>query len=201
MQQLWGRLLTGELKAPGSYSLRCLDFLRNLSQIEAKKIEKLSRFALEDVLWHDEGNLFESEGITFSTLLEMQDLGVVSGVEALGLERTWKTSAPDKFVKALRSNGKVLIAKHDDPTKEIKLKVYLLTSVGQQILRLGNFQPHLDYLRKIGKVICDQGFSVMLGDYVQVSETVLRYSNEVRIEAQQGAQADSPATGGTVGLA
>ncbi len=196
MHHLWGKLLAGELKAPRAYSLRCLDFLRNLSQSEAKTIEKLSRFALENVLWRDDGNLFESEGITFSTLLEMQDLGVISGVEALGLEHTWKTTESGRFLNALRSNGKVLIVRHDDPAKEIKLPVYLLTAVGRQILRLGKFEPHIEYLRKIGKVIHDKGFSIMLGDYVLVSETALRYFNIVPIEAQQSAQADSPAPGG-----
>jgi len=39
MQQLWGKILAGELKAPGSYSLRVLDFLRNLSQDEAQAID------------------------------------------------------------------------------------------------------------------------------------------------------------------
>ena len=195
MRRLWGKLLAGELKAPGSYSLRCLDFLRNLSQSEAKEIQKLSRFALEDVLWRGASNLLESEGISFATLLAMQDLGVVSGVESIGLQKTWMTHTPDKYVRALRSNGKVLIAKHDDSKKELKLQVFPLTSVGQQILRLGRFPPHLDYLRKIGKAIGDQGFSVMLGDYVQVSEDTLKYFNEVPLEAQQDTQADDPASG------
>jgi hypothetical protein len=197
MQLLWGRLLAGELKSPGSYSLRCLDFLRNLSQSEAQKIERLSRFVLEDAVWRDNNSPLESEGITFRFLFEMQDLGVVSGVEALGLERTWKTTASDKFITPLRSNGKVLIVRNEDPDKLIKLKIYLLTSVGQQILRLGKFEPHLEYLRKIGNVIHDQGFSVTLGDYVQTSDKTIRYFNEVLIEASQGAQVDRPAADGT----
>lgn len=197
MQLLWGRLLAGELKAPGLYSLRCLDFLRNLSQSEAQKIERLSRFVLEDVVWQDSNSPLESEEITFVFLLEMQDLGVLSGVESIGLERTWETNTADKFLKVLRSNGKVLIARHDDPGKVIKLQIYLLTSVGQQILKLGKFEPHLEYLRKIGNVIHDQGFSVTLGDYVQISDTTIKPFNEVLIEAQQGAQADSPVASGT----
>jgi len=122
MQQLWGNLLAGELKAPGSYSFRCLDSLRNLSQSEAKKIEKISPFVLENMLWRNEDNLFKSEGITLSTLLEMQELGIISGVESLGIKMTWSTNQPDKFSQALRSNGKVLIVKHDDPKKIIKIK-------------------------------------------------------------------------------
>ena len=46
MQTLWGRILAGEVKQPGSYSLRTLDFLRNLTASEAKAFEELGRYAL-----------------------------------------------------------------------------------------------------------------------------------------------------------
>ncbi len=191
MQHLWGELLAGELKAPGFYSLRFLDFLRNLSHSEAIAIEKLSRFAIEGILWRGDQKLLDLEGISFSTLLEMQDLGVISGVESIGLETTWKTTVANKFVKALVSNRKVLIAKHDDATKELKLPTYLLTSIGRQILQLGKFEPHLEYLTKIGTAFHAQGFSVTLGDFIKTSETMIQPFNEIPIEAQQ----DNPADG------
>lgn len=194
MQRLWGKLLAGELKAPGSYSLRCLDFLRNLSQDEAKTIEKLSRFAIEGVVWRGDAKLFESEEISFSTLLEMQDLGVISGVESVGIETTWKTNAADKFVKALMSNGKVLVAQHDDANRELKLEVYLLTSLGRQILKLGKFEPHVEYLTKLGQAIHAQGFSVMLCDFIKVSETTIKLFNEVAIGDGPGDQPDGAAS-------
>lgn len=193
MQHLWGKILAGELKAPGSFSLRALDFLRNLSQEEARSIECLSIFAIEDVVWRGDEAMLEAGGLPFSTLLALQDLGMLSGVESLGIERTWKSNDNTKFISALRSNGKVLVARHDDAKKELKLQVYLLTAIGRQILRLGQFQPHIDYLRKVGTAMQAQGFSVVIADFVQVSNTVLRFFNEVAVEAQQMVQADGPA--------
>lgn len=198
MQHLWGKLLAGELKSPGSYSFRFLDFLRNLSQSEANAIARLSRFAVENFVWRGDDALFESEKILFSNLLEMQDLGVISGAESLGLHQTWGTSVPDKFVLPLRSNGKVLIAKHDDPEKNLQLQIYILTSVGRQILRLGKFEPHVEYLTKMGEAICAQGFTVTLGDFVQISETAIKSFNDLPIEARQGTQGDVPASGAAV---
>ncbi len=196
MQHLWGKILAGELKAPGSFSLRCLDFLRNLSQEEAKAIEQLSRFAVEDIVWRGDATMFEPDGLSFSDLLALQDVGVLSGVDSIGLEKTWRSNDGGKFIKALRSNGKVLIVRHDDPKKEIKLQVYLLTAIGRQILRLGKFQAHTEYLRKMGKTILVQGFSVVMCDFVQVSDAALRSFNEERIEAQPTVQADGPTSGG-----
>jgi len=199
MQHLWGKILAGELKAPGSFSLRTLDFLRNLSQDEAQAIERLSRFAIENIIWRAEKNLLEEYGLPFSTLLALQDLGVLSGVESLGLETTWKSSDSAKFVKALRSNGKVLLVRHDDAKKELKLQVYLITAIGRQILRLGSFEPQMDYLRKVGEKMLSQGFSVAVADFVQVSSTEGRFFNEKAIEAQPTVQPDGPASGGSAG--
>ena len=47
MQELWGRVLAGEVIQPGSFSLRTLDVLANLSQVEAQIFSKVPRFALD----------------------------------------------------------------------------------------------------------------------------------------------------------
>lgn len=47
MQDLWGRILSGEIKKPGSYSLKALDLIRNLSSDDSVLIEKMGRFALK----------------------------------------------------------------------------------------------------------------------------------------------------------
>lgn len=195
MQHLWGKILAGELKAPGSFSLRALDFLRNLSQDEAQAIERLSKLAIEDVIWRDEKPVLEQNGLPFSTLLALQDLGVLSGVESLGLERTWKSTDSNKFINALRSNGKVLLVRHDDPKKELKLQVYLLTAIGRQVLRLGSFQPQIAYLQRVGEQMQAQGFSVAIADFIQESDNSIRFFNEKTIETQPSVQADELTSG------
>ena len=41
MQFIWGRILAGEVVAPGSFSKRTLDIIRNLSQKEAATFQKI----------------------------------------------------------------------------------------------------------------------------------------------------------------
>lgn len=177
LQSLWGKVLAGEVKNPGRYSLRTLEFLRNLSQDEAKAIEKLSPFVVSDVIFRGDKAFLESEGISFSLLLTMQELGIVSGVDALGLEITWSSSAPDRFEHALVSYGRVLMVKHSDPSKKLKLQIYQLTNLGRQILRLGNFQTNEIYLRALGTAIKSQGFEVDMGICVPVSDNEIRLFN------------------------
>lgn len=174
LQNLWGRLLAGELKSPGRFSLRTLEFLKNLSSQEAIEIARLSPFVIADVVVRDDA-LLDPEGITFGYLLGLQQLGVVSGVEAISLELTLKSMITERFVRALVSHGKALIVTAEDRSKEIKLSVYQLTSIGRQLFRLGTFEPNERYLRAVGEKVRGQGFDVQLARWQTLTETQGRY--------------------------
>jgi hypothetical protein len=174
LQNLWGRLLAGEVKSPGQFSLRTLEFLKNLSSQEATEIARLSPFVIADFIVRDD-TLLDPEGITFGYLLRLQQLGVVSGVEAISLLITLKSVMPDRFVRALVSHGNALVVMAEDPSKEIKLPVYQVTLVGHQLLRLGTFESNERYLRAVGEKVRAQGFEVRLARWQQMTETQGHY--------------------------
>lgn len=179
LQDLWGRLLAGEVKAPGTYSLRTLEFLRNLTKHEAEAISRLSPFVVTGAIYREAQEILEAGGVDFGFLLYMQQLGVISGVEALGLSVKLKSNTQGTFSATLKSNSKVLIATSDDPSKILELPAYQVTAVGQQVLTLGHFQPHVEYLKAIGAKLKEQGFRVELADYVDISATQFRYFNGI----------------------
>jgi hypothetical protein len=182
LQQLWGNILAGEVKSPGTYSLRTLEFLRGLSKSEAELITELAQFSIESTIVLSQNTYLEEQGIPFVALMQLQEIGILSGVDA-SLSITYKSASRDKFMCALRSNGKVLVVEHEDPTKELKLKVCKFTGVGAQIMSLGSFNSDLQYLRLIGKQIASQGFKVRLADWVRVSDDQIRFFNEESIES------------------
>ena len=176
LQALWGRILAGEIKSPGSFSLRTLEFLKNLSHTEALEITKLSPFVIDgDAIFRGNKQLLDSEGITFGFLVDLQNLGVVSGVEALGIEKRMGSEATEKFERVIVSYNHVLVVTHEDASKEIKLRVYKLTLLGREILKLGSFESHEVYLRSVGQAICSQGFKVHIARREQVTEKTERY--------------------------
>ena len=183
LQRLWGSILAGEIKSPGKYSIRTLEFLKTLSKSEAHVISNIARYVIEGWIAGDQQQYLDKQDFTFGQLLQLQEMGVLSGAETFGLGVSYNTTVKEKFTRALLSNGKALIVEHDDPTKVLELQVYRLTEVGSQILSLGSFEPDLDYLRLVGKQIVRQGFTVKLCDWQQISENKGRYSNEERIDA------------------
>jgi len=178
LQNLWGRILAGEVRAPGTYSLRTLDFLRNLSQAEAGAIARLSRFVIAGAVFKEAPELLSAEKFGFKDLLQLQQLGVISGVDAIGLKLTMTSNRTDQFSQALMSHGMVLLVGCEDPAKTLTLPVFVVTEIGKQILSLASAEANSDYMRAIGAHIKTQGFNVQLARYVPTGPNTIRISDE-----------------------
>ncbi|WP_256831750.1 DUF2806 domain-containing protein [Pseudomonas sp. Pse1] len=177
IQKLWGSVLAGELKCPGSYSLRTLEFLRCLSKQEAELIQRIAPFALySQIIWRNIKTL-EQAGISYGALLKLQELGIIFGVETDSTTMDFKSTVPDKFVKTFTLHGRVAIATHQDKYKIVDLPVINITTIGREVIRLGQYQPNAPYFSSLCKTIADKGFSVEIGDYIEHSNEQIGVMN------------------------
>jgi hypothetical protein len=164
LQRLWANILAGEVKAPGTYSARTLEFLRTLSKSEAEKIAKIAPYVIDNsFIARDFDAALEKNGIRFSTLLEMQELGILTGVDTIGLSITFTSNLPNIFQKGLICHNKILIVQRVGNVT-LQLAAYSLTTLGKEIMRLGNFFPNSEYLTEVGKKVASQGFMVQIAD-------------------------------------
>ncbi|MDD2274161.1 MAG: DUF2806 domain-containing protein [Desulfuromonadaceae bacterium] len=181
LQDLWGRVLAGETKQPGSYSIRTLDFLKNLSKPEAELISKAAKFVIAGRIFRKKESFLEKEGLFFSQLLHLQDIGVLSGVEAVGLTAKYKSLAPDKYFNPLVASNKVILIEHEDSKKEVTSEVYLLTGTGREVLKLASFQVDPDYLESVANDFAGKGLKVSVADWLQVTSDSGQYYNAKEI--------------------
>ncbi len=175
IQDLWGRLLVGEIKAPGTYSLRTLDFLRNISKDEAGVIASLAPFVIADRLFRASTELLEEAGIGFEQLMQLQDLSILNAVESLNVNVTLGSIAKDSFNSVLVSRGRALVLTHVAPGKTLDLGIYAISRIGLEILSLVSSKPHEGNLRLIGLMIKEQGFDVELVDCLDISGDIIKY--------------------------
>ena len=182
LQALWGRLMAGELKAPGSYSYRTLDFIKNLSRDEAQKIERLGPFLINNFVARDEKGILDKHGVGFGDLLELQELGVLSGVDGIGLSLTLDNLGRDSFLAVLRSHSRALVLRHSDPTRDVSIAMYPLTTLGAQIVSLAESEPNDDYLEAVGKRIAKGGITVSIGDIFPAPDNKSIVRNERPVE-------------------
>lgn len=177
MQRLWGRLLAGEVKEPGAYSLRCLEFVRNLSQREAKLIERVLRLDLDGAIWS--GYKAEDGGPSYIEYLEAESLGILAGVSG-GISNQLTSAEHDRWVRFVPSYKKGLLIKHDDPKAVLSIAGYAVSALGLQMQTLAELECDENYLKKFGEFVKGKGFSVSIADYVNEGD-YFRFKNLVEL--------------------
>lgn len=175
LQTLWGKVLAGEAKSPGTFSLRTLETLRNISKKEAEFISKLAPYILSGCIWRNEK--LNDKGLSYGHMLNMQELGIVNGVETLGLTRTISSINTTTFLAVLLGTDRALVIKHADPKKTLQLECYKLTTVGIEIMKLCTAASDKDYLRELGRQFGDD-FEVFIATYRSLGEEEIEWRKE-----------------------
>jgi len=167
LQRVWGNLLAGEIKAPGSYSLRCLDFVRNLSQEDALLIERFSCLLCSEVIWNAKNSKYTLP-VSFSDILDMQELGLISGAESLSLSMEFEDEGTQTshFERILECHDKCLVVTHPNKSSKFEVNIFSVTKLGLQVMSLGKFKADVAYLEAMGKAILVMGYEVYIGDLI-----------------------------------
>jgi hypothetical protein len=183
LQGLWGRVLSGEVRQPGRYSYRTLEFIRNLTFQEARAIEEACAFVIDNVLVKLKNDGLDAFGLTFAKLLSLQELGVISGVGGVGLRVSWKSREVERFMRPLLCSGKMLMVTDENGKRELTVGCYKLTNVGGDVFSLGRFSPNEKYLRLVGEQIVADGFHVLVADYEILEDGQISYFNGVEVNS------------------
>ena len=168
MQTLWGRILAGEVKQPGSYSLRTLDFLRNLTASEAKAFEELGRYALNwgnleryaAIPTIDKEWLNKERNIQVSKHLFLAELGLIYPDNLI-----YNLHFNKEFIKKifLWSKEHVIVIERNQCKVQVKLPMWKFTEVGRQLLPLIDRPLDMAYLEKVADFFVQKKARVIIG--------------------------------------
>ena len=156
MQDLWARILAGEVARPGTYSVRTLETLKNLSQHEAEAFRKLRYLALDlgFVLKVDSQGAFTEFGLTYHDMLALREAGLLSDSDTLLMQITFPDAMP--FL-VYPFNGKgILMERYEGAANPITLDSFILTAVGKQLLSLIEPQVNIEYLKRVASANSDK---------------------------------------------
>ena len=160
VQDLWGRILAGEIKKPGSFSLRTLEVLRNLSSKEAESFAKLGNYCLRidsKVIFIDPNAYIftKANGLTFTDILALKDAGIVSANEAgFSFE-----PCPAGVFQQWLYGPLILFMEREKDTPRLQRNVGILTRVGTELLSLLKITPDMDYVSLLKQQFTSDGVS------------------------------------------
>lgn len=174
LQSIWGRLLSGEVKEPGTHSLRTLDLLRNLSTDDANWIATLAPFVLQGFVFrqidNDENTAMDAAGLHFGALLYLEEIGILNGAMS-GLSRVWPNmSGIDSYEIMFNIKNHGVLLTHPDVNIKLDMPGFALTRPGTQILQLCDFTANKEYLTEIGLYYKKKGFMAELCELQLLSD-------------------------------
>jgi len=169
MQQIWGKLLAGEVEKPGSFSTRTLAVVSNLSSDEATKfgtvcslVSKIHGTGLATFLTDVNGSFARSKGLSFEGFETLQAAGLVVHSHIGG--RSLQTQQPSCTVPIERPGNLLLLAKGtlaNVPAGVLNLGTVSLTPAGAELFSIADWSPSPEYdTETIGVIESCQGWTV-----------------------------------------
>jgi uncharacterized repeat protein (TIGR03899 family) len=164
MQEIWGKILAGEIKKPGQYSLKTLDFLKNLTKSDASQIEKVCKLALRYhqmslIGTNDKKWLEEKRSIVAGDHFSLGELGLLYPTDL----RVRLFRSPEIEEHHLLHGSFILVLNRGEIKSEVSLPMWKFTSIGAELLTLLPSSDDLEYLRIIGKFFVSQQGKATLG--------------------------------------
>lgn len=170
MQLLWGRLLAGEIKKPGSFSLRTLGILKNLSSNEAEIFKGITPYILRcrgdselsDYFLMDnkDAMLAENYGIPFVQIMLLNEAGLISENNLISISFDLKPNQPE-LIQGVRQS--IIIKNIGKDLLSVYHSAYFLTEAGKELfpiaLDVGSQDKAAEYTAKCLEEIRAHGIS------------------------------------------
>jgi uncharacterized repeat protein (TIGR03899 family) len=180
MQNLWGRILAGEVKKPKTYSLRTLELLKNLNKSDAECFMKFARLAISAnntsfiLSFNNEDLLKEKYQLGFNERLLLEELGLINALDLqFRIPETGENSRQQSFI----IGDTIILADLPKETPELKVNVLVLTKIGQELLGLIDSTPELDYIQLFTSKFRRTGITVGYAKIQAIENGFVRYQN------------------------
>lgn len=178
IQELWARILAGEVKKPKSFSLRTLELVRNLSMEEAMVFTKVAKYAIkignDSMLYKgDDNEILNIIDVSFNEIVLLQELGLLHPGEFVSYELK-STPTINKTGFQFGNILTVVIRQPNSPAQNFS--VILFTSIGKELLNLVNSEPEFKYLELFAKELKNTHTDVKYGQIMEIKEDIIRHS-------------------------
>lgn len=179
LRTLFGKILAGEIRSPGTYSLFTLDHLTKLRRQDTELIVKAAPLVLSDIIVSTPKTRRE---LPYHLMVKLVEIGVINPVSVGGLpsERGWPTSKDyavgHKPAMLEVVDDTVFVFTTDEP-KTLKVPCTLLTATGVEILTLFDYQTDIEMLQEVADIPHEQNGQLMVASIVGREGNVIRWAN------------------------
>lgn len=179
MQALWGKILAGEIKQPKTYSLRTLELIRNLSKNEADTFMKVANYAIKSggksylFKGNDDETLNEKYQISYMDIALLTEVGLIQTGDFVNHQLLQQTIDSQRVFIA---GNIILLANIKANTPTIKMPVHVFSSSGNELLKLINTTPSIEYLTYFANSIKNDNVEIKYAYILATEDDYIRHS-------------------------
>ncbi len=153
MQQIWGKILAGEVNNPGRFSLRTLEAVRNMSQNDAELFVTIAPFLVSfnsEMLISSNTDLLSKYNLSYGIIMALDECGLVnsSGTLSINVQLTKKQPQP-----MYSSERVALLQSVSEESDKISFGIHTLTRAGKELCTILSVKPNNDYFIDFAKQI------------------------------------------------
>ncbi len=165
LRSLWGRILAGEVREPGTFSLTTLRFVAELDKEIAELFARLATNRTADGF------------VVKPKILKNQDLLDYSFLEEVGLFQDGLSFPvePQSEGKYIRASGDYLLIVRLNEGKSLRVPVYKLTRVGREIASILPFDGGVAALTEAGRSL-----DVTKSERIEIARILTRSAEGLR---------------------
>lgn len=188
MQELWGRILAGEIRRPGSFSLKTLDFVRNMTRQDAELIQKLAPLTVQIhgsyvIPLADKKWLETNRSVYPSHHFMAGELGALYPTD---LQNRF-FYLPEQAQSVITSDDCLLLIDKNEVTEEIKLPIWKYTKIGSEIVDLISPDPDIEHMEVLGRFFVRKKARVQVGKVVEkLPDGRVRFNEMREIQIPEG---------------
>ena len=181
MQYIWSKILAGEITRPGSFSMRTLETIRNLSKNEAEAFQRIVPCIVitgNDYLLSSDSEVYEKYGIKFSDILTLDECGLMTSSGSLSLTQTI-TGESEVLVYndalVMVTNGS-----HEKPSK-VRYGIHTLTSAGKELYRTLSCTPNREYFLSFAEHTFkeNKGINFTVHNVTSIDKSIISYEKAI----------------------
>ena len=169
MQDLWAKLLAGEVAEPSSFSLKTIDVLRKLSKQDAELFSLICSHSVmtrgQNFLPHYDTYL-EKHNIYYTDIMKLNEQGLIFNDGTIGFSMS---IGQNPNVLFWNNDLVMTIESSDDKNIEIHIKTYPFTKAGQELAVLVSKSVSEENFIELAKEIANKNQECILGVYKIVS--------------------------------
>jgi len=137
LQQIWSKILAGEIKQPKSFSVRTLELLHNISYEEAMLFEKICKSSIyinDSLIVFANDEFMLNQGINYGNILKLNECGLINAIPYMSMELTQTKEETILY----KNSDFVIFAIPNSNIKKLSISNYSFTSIGKELAKLND---------------------------------------------------------------